>query len=319
MIAQLTELGHDFKGTPALQWMREHTEVPILAVVFYLAFVLFVPNTIMAHRPPIKMRLWNILWNLVRTVFAVGGTYYCVPQLMEWCTASLIPNLLPRHLRDPQPIVEGSFYTSMCYWNKGMFLDGTAAMWLLLINLLNLSELINTVFLVFQKKPVNFLHWYYHATVLLFCWHAYVTQTSSGLWFAALNYSVHSILYLYDFLFACGLGKVIRPIAPVISALKILQVLAGTFIVVYTAVQRAVHPNGCDTANSSILIGLLIYGSYLLLFFRFFLLRLSPHRIFLKSRKSKRRKPLVLQSMVGVVDGENLFEMDAKHGLRKYV
>jgi elongation of very long chain fatty acids protein 6 len=82
-----------------------------------------------------------------------------------------------------------------------------------------IPELMDTVFLVLQKKPVRstrtpphtavhhdaqltahlapqviFLHWFHHVTVLLYCWHAYVAGTAPGLWFACINYCVHSIM-----------------------------------------------------------------------------------------------------------------------------
>ncbi|KAL3902640.1 MAG: hypothetical protein SGPRY_011983, partial [Prymnesium sp.] len=59
-----------------------------------------------------------------------------------------------------------------------------------------LAELLDTFFLLLRKSPVILLHWYHHVTVLLFCWHAYSVRIGSGLWFAAMNYSVHSLMYL---------------------------------------------------------------------------------------------------------------------------
>ena len=44
---------------------------------------------------------------------------------------------------------------------------------------------------------VIFLHWFHHVTVLLYCWHAYTaTPAATGLWFAAMNYTVHSVMYM---------------------------------------------------------------------------------------------------------------------------
>ncbi len=42
-----------------------------------------------------------------------------------------------------------------------------------------------------RKKPLIFLHWYHHVTVLLYCWHSYYEQTTYGLYFIAMNYTVH--------------------------------------------------------------------------------------------------------------------------------
>ena len=56
-----------------------------------------------------------------------------------------------------------------------------------------MAELVDTLWLTLRKAPVIFLHWYHHVTVLLYCWHSYSSQIGTGLWFAAMNYSVHSV------------------------------------------------------------------------------------------------------------------------------
>lgn len=50
------------------------------------------------------------------------------------------------------------------------------------------------LWLILKKRPVIFLHSYHHITVLLYCWHAYASRNSAGLWFATMNYCVHSLM-----------------------------------------------------------------------------------------------------------------------------
>ena len=69
-------------------------------------------------------------------------------------------------------------------------------------NLLDISELFDTFFIVIHKKPLIFLHWYHHITVLLYCWHSYVTKSPPGIFFVVMNYSVHASMYFYYFLMA---------------------------------------------------------------------------------------------------------------------
>ena len=40
--------------------------------------------------------------------------------------------------------------------------------------------------------------------MLLYCWHSYSARIGTGLWFAAMNYSVHAIMYAYFGLTQCG-------------------------------------------------------------------------------------------------------------------
>lgn len=57
--------------------------------------------------------------------------------------------------------------------------------------LVQIPELGDTIFVVLRKKPLIFLHWYHHVTVLLYCWHSYYEQTTYGLYFVSMNYTVH--------------------------------------------------------------------------------------------------------------------------------
>merc|ERR1712072_138491 len=67
-------------------------------------------------------------------------------------------------------------------------MDGPAGLWLTLFIFSKIPELIDTAFLVIRKKPVIFLHWYHHFTVMLYCWHALDTTAAPGIWFAAMNF-----------------------------------------------------------------------------------------------------------------------------------
>ena len=60
-------------------------------------------------------------------------------------------------------------------------------MWVSFFIFSKIPELVDTVFLVLQKKPVIFLHWFHHVTVLLYCWHAYtVADVALLLWLLPL-------------------------------------------------------------------------------------------------------------------------------------
>ncbi|KAH9597828.1 ELO family [Trypanosoma melophagium] len=272
LVNTVNHLTENFSGDPLREWMREHTDVPVVAVVLYLALVLYVPDNIMAHRPAMNLRLLNILWNLLLTAFSLCGAYYCLPRLMEITMAPVISGLAAADANGHEtvPVIPGSLYNSACYWNRGMFFDGSVGFWVAAFILSKIPEMMDTAFLVLQKKPVIFLHWYHHATVMLFCWHAYTYTISSGLWFATMNYCVHSIMYFYYFVCACGLRKVIRPIAPLITTLQILQMVVGTFIVTYTYTVKSLMGKSCDVNGPSLRLGLMMYVSYFFLFSQLF-------------------------------------------------
>ncbi|RHY06234.1 hypothetical protein DYB25_001996, partial [Aphanomyces astaci] len=52
-----------------------------------------------------------------------------------------------------------------------------------------IPELFDTFFVVIRKKPLRFLHWYHHITVLLFCWHAYSVRSSSVIYLSTSSSS----------------------------------------------------------------------------------------------------------------------------------
>lgn len=140
---------------------------------------------------------------------------------------------------------------------------------LLLFVLSKPCELGDTALLKLRGRPVPFLHWYHHITVMGYTWHAYVTRTSLGAWFATLNYAVHSIMYTYYALTQLPRFRArVAPIAPLITIAQIVQMLLGLLVCAV-----AMRTPGCRAhrANTALAIG--IYASYAVLFVRFFFQR----------------------------------------------
>ena len=134
-----------------------------------------------------------------------------------------------------------------------------------------IPELFDTAFIVLRKKKLLFLHWYHHITVLLYCWDSYASYAAPGLWFIAMNYTVHAIMYFYFFLTACGY----RPSwAPLVTALQISQMAVGVMVctMVYLLKFRGADST-CDVSDINFLAGLAMYASYFVLFGLFALKR----------------------------------------------
>jgi len=137
-------------------------------------------------------------------------------------------------------------------------------------------ELGDTVFLVLRKKPVIFLHWFHHATVLLYCWHATLVTAAPGIWFAAMNYSVHSVMYFYFFMANIGHAKMMQPFAPFITSIQILQMVGGITCLISVAIMQNFSRSECNVDPANWKLGLMMYFSYFLLFGWLFVQKYLP-------------------------------------------
>lgn len=281
---------YQWKGGRVIEWLVQHPEIPICLAFMYVTFVFISPKFIdekltgfFANSEVLKCFL--TIWNLFFSVFSCLGFFYSLPFLHKMVLGRPIQGLAMKKNRvtgvlEPAPTnMNGSLMTSLCYWNANVFQDGMAAFWLLAFDLSKIVEMMDTVFLILKGKKVLFLHWYHHLTVMLFCWHAHVTYISNGLWFAVMNMGIHTIMYFYYFCFSCGLSKLVKPFAQFITFLQIVQMVAGLVLQVCTLYyyirlrwENSVLNNGanCDTNALSLLFGLIMYGSYFVLFIAFF-------------------------------------------------
>jgi elongation of very long chain fatty acids protein 6 len=143
------------------------------------------------------------------------------------------------------------------------------------------SELIDTLFIVVHKKKLIFLHWYHHVTVLLYCWHSYVTSSPTGVFFCGMNYGVHSIMYFYYFLMAI---KIKPPWAMLITTLQISQMIVGVILTALGFIYVGSSPN-CWISAENNRAAFCMYGSYLALFLQFFVARYFGGKKGSKSKK----------------------------------
>jgi elongation of very long chain fatty acids protein 6 len=235
-----------FDTRAAIEWARAHADVPIFAVSAYLIIVFYVPAYI---GKPWRLRGVWCAWNLFLSCFSVVGAARTVPHLYNTLQA------------------EGFVYT-VCTEPETWYLRGVTGFWVSLFIFSKIPELLDTVFLVLQKKEVIFLHWFHHVTVLLYCWHAYTSNTATGLWFCALNYSVHAVMYLYYFLSITGgsFRRIARPIAPCITLVQLIQMVVGSFVTVAAGLMHSADPNSCSLDPSNFRLGLAMYLSYFFLF-----------------------------------------------------
>jgi elongation of very long chain fatty acids protein 6 len=159
--------------------------LPVSCVVVYLLFCYF-GSAFMAKRKAFDLVVPLAAWNLFLAVFSTYGALRTVPHMLHRITTL-------------------SFEETVCQAPYTAFGSGAAGLATQFFILSKIPELVDTIFIVLRKKPLIFLHWYHHVTVLLYCWNSYVTESSAGLHFVAMNYTVHSVMYMYYFLQATKL------------------------------------------------------------------------------------------------------------------
>ena len=104
-------------------------------------------------------------------------------------------------------------------------------------------------------------------------------RRSHALYFIAMNYTVHGLMYGYFALRALRCLPAWRWLPRTITALQILQMAAGVGVQ-GLATFYARDGGGCAIAPSNLAAGALMYGAYLALFLDFFFAKYGGSRAF---------------------------------------
>jgi len=223
--------------------------LPITAVLLYLAMVFILPRFI---KKPIEFPfIWN-MWNLglsILSFFIVLGVG------IPWFTS----------------IYQRGIFQTVCDPQKHLYQGATPLLfWSYIFALSKYVELLDTLFVVLKNpdRPVLFLHWYHHTTVLLFTWFAEYLRFSVGFVFIVVNAMVHTFMYYYYY--QTGRGK--KPSwAFWLTLGQISQMFLGIAANGYWLYNHVHgHKCGCDSPEIIVYSCAVMYGSYLILFLKFF-------------------------------------------------
>ncbi|KNC82721.1 hypothetical protein SARC_04992, partial [Sphaeroforma arctica JP610] len=210
------------------------------------------PQYLMKDREAFGLRMPLAYWNLCLSLFSAYGAFRTVPHLLN-------------------NIYQVGFEASMCTpapESYGLSATGMATTFFVFSKF---PELVDTVWIVLRKKPLIFLHWYHHITVLLFCWHAYATRSSAGLYFISMNYSVHAVMYFYYYAMAVKIWpKFLNPI--MITMFQLSQMAVGIFVSIMGFYYRY-NGTPCAVSDDNMAWGAAMYASYFYLFLEFLVKR----------------------------------------------
>lgn len=214
---------------------------------FLYVFLIFIGQRLMKNREKFHLYRPLIAWNLVLAIFSFLGAIRTVPHFI--------------HILRYKGIVH-----SVCVYD---FVYGVSGCWAWLFILSKVAELIDTLFIVLRKQKLIFLHWYHHASVLIYCWFSTQSDNAPGRWFFVMNYTIHSVMYGYYALRALRF-KIPRWVNICITSGQISQMVVGLFVNIL-AVYKKNRGEKCEVSYENIYWSFIMYFTYFLLFFHFFI------------------------------------------------
>ncbi|CCW67904.1 unnamed protein product [Phytomonas sp. Hart1] len=209
------------------------------------------------QKPPQWLQMCMTLWNLFLAVFSLFGAMVMVPGLMR--------GIFRYNLKD-----------TVCSTHDELTYTTPVGFWTGVFVLSKILELVDTLWLILEKrKTPSFLHWFHHASVLLFSWISYSMGNSTMSMFACMNIFVHTIMYSYFFICSMGGKKFVQRFSKFITMIQILQMVIGSSLTFYSyCINLSAYRAGiddidklpCAVNKSTARFGCIMYISYLYLF-----------------------------------------------------
>lgn len=224
---------------------KRYPNAPAIVCAVYVGLCWWLPKVLNGR----KFNCHPILplWNLLLSAFSFVGFLRTFPTLLHIILtsgSSSDPPVLMEYvpaLGHMPTFAEGTVYKVLnglenLFTGKASqnFGSGSCGLWVMLFIYSKFPELLDTFFLILRARPVIFLHWYHHITVLLFCLQSYRLESPAGLIFCVMNYGVHTVMYLYFFLTTLSLRpKAFRPYY--VTVLQLSQMFLGIATCAYSA------------------------------------------------------------------------------------
>lgn len=176
-------------------------EAPFYGILIYLT-VIFGLNGILRllNSPPRRAEYALALHNFILLIWSAAMAYGLIKGVIV-------------------DAMNHGFMSTCCRETQGTL--GTIWFWCYIFYVSKYYELVDTVFLVLRRKPLDFLHIFHHSAVMpLFGVLLQVDATT--FWVAAiLNSSVHVIMYYYFMYGALPQDSILRSFLPSINQFKI--------------------------------------------------------------------------------------------------
>jgi len=259
-----SDLEQKYDPVVASNFVKSMPYLPLYFIVVYLIGI-FGGQYLMKDKKPFDLRTTLAYWNLSLAIFSFIGVCRTVPTLLYF-----MANMTYKEVNcTPYWVTHGG---------------AEVGFWSALFAVSKFVELFDTAFIVLRKRPLLFLHWYHHVTVLCFTYYACYFE-HAGFFFVGMNYTVHSLMYFYYFLMAKkSVPKWFRP--QWITFLQISQMVVGVVTGLSSYYYKFHGDKDCPGASRDLIIaGFVMYSSYLYLFVEF-----AINRFFGKAKAKKQIK-----------------------------
>jgi elongation of very long chain fatty acids protein 6 len=225
--------------------------LPIGTLIVYLGIVFYLPRR-MEKEDKIEflfvMRLWNLFLSILSLLTFMG----MVTPVVAF-------------------ILDKGFYELVCL-PGGELYRGSQMFWAWVFAIAKHLELLDTLFLVLRKKPVAFLHYYHHITVLAYTMvNIHFLPGGLAFLFATINSAIHTVMYWYYYRALTS-----RPPrwAPLIHRAQLTQMLVGAIVSLCWCYYYLVGWScSCKYPIIYALGSVILYGSYFILYLQFFTVR----------------------------------------------
>lgn len=237
--------------TDGKEWIKNSWWLSIIYTKIYLILI-YAGKKYMKNRKAFNVRYILFLWNMSLALFSIIGCIRILPEFIKVIKSKGIEH-------------------SYC---SDDYAYGVSACWFYLFIMSKVVELGDTLFIVLRKQKLIFLHWYHHATVLIYSWYSASEINSTARWFIVMNYCIHAFMYTYYMLKSIKIN-LHKSIMIILTSLQILQMVIGVIINILALIRKYNYSNkiinqDCNVSYFNISMSLLIYLSYFLLFMYFF-------------------------------------------------
>ncbi|XP_020753455.1 very long chain fatty acid elongase 3 [Odocoileus virginianus] len=226
-------------------YLEEYWATSFAIALIYL-LVIFVGQNYMKARKGFNLQGPLILWSFCLAVFSILGT------LRMWGYMGTL-------------MLKGSPKQTVCF--SSFINTPIIQFWSFLFVLSKVVELGDTAFIILRKRPLIFVHWYHHSTVLVYSSFGYKNRVAAGGWFMTMNFGVHAIMYTYYTMKAAKV-KCPRWFPMLVTSLQILQMFIGAIVSILAYIWR--QEKGCHTTKEHLFWSFILYATYFVLFAKFF-------------------------------------------------